>query len=99
MSRGAWIAKAEHAEFYSTRGEKLHEYRVKNGFSRLFLANLIGVSHETVRRWEKGSAIRRDHLLRLEEIGIPKFWLYGGWQPELKVQKKLPMVVSNENNA
>ena len=49
--------------------QKLQELRKREGFSQSKLADLVGVSFMTIRRWESGEVIPRlDEIKRLADV-------------------------------
>ncbi len=67
-------------EINKKRAERLKMCRKEKGYSLAYVAELIGVKHPTISRWESGftSSIKFPHLLKLAEIfQVNPDWLWG----------------------
>ena len=50
-------------------GTKIRDLRIKNRYSKIDFANLMGVSLRTVYRWEEGVCkIRETNIIRICEV-------------------------------
>lgn len=42
-------------------GERLRRFRLENGLSKRYVANMLGVSIPTIMRWEEGLSVPNDY--------------------------------------
>jgi transcriptional regulator with XRE-family HTH domain len=55
-----------------TLGERIRGARLRDGHSQETFAHKLGVSVQTVSRWERGASVPKRHAQRLSEVtGIP----------------------------
>ncbi len=48
---------------------KLREYRIKNDYTQRYIAYKMGVSQQTVVKWEKGQVLPSvSHLIKLSSL-------------------------------
>jgi transcriptional regulator with XRE-family HTH domain len=55
-------------ETHDALGERIHAYRVVNGMTQRELADQLGVTQQSVARWEQGSPPRRYMVRVLESL-------------------------------
>lgn len=54
--------------FYSAVGKLILRYREEKGLSRKQFATKVGVSHDSIERYEKGKSIRSYELFKIMDI-------------------------------